>query len=90
MKAVRFLVSGVVQGVGYRFFAVRVATGLGLRGFTRNLPDGRVEVVAQGTDEDLRTFQERLRSGPSGASVTGVERSETRLEPGTDSFEVRF
>jgi len=90
MKAVRFLVSGVVQGVGYRFFAVRVATGLGLRGFARNLPDGRVEVVAQGGDESLRAFQERLRSGPSGASVTGVEESETRLEPGTDSFEVRF
>ena len=90
MKAVRFLVSGVVQGVGYRFFAVRVATGFGIRGFARNLADGRVEVVAQGAEEALGLFEERLRSGPRGASVTALERSETQLDPGVDTFEVRF
>ncbi len=90
MKAVRFLISGVVQGVGYRFFAVRAATDLGLRGFTRNLPDGRVEVVAQGGEEALAKLRDRLRAGPRGATVSGVERSETELAPGIDSFEVRF
>ncbi|OLC55592.1 MAG: hypothetical protein AUH92_01825 [Acidobacteria bacterium 13_1_40CM_4_69_4] len=90
MKATRFLVSGVVQGVGYRFFAVRAARGLGIRGFTRNLPDGRVEVVAQGPPEALRLLWEQLRAGPRGAAVAGVESSETDLDPGADLFEVRF
>jgi len=90
MKATRFLVSGVVQGVGYRFFAVRAARGLGIRGYARNLPDGRVEVVAQGHPEALRRFQDQLRAGPGGAAVDGVESSETDLEPDVDLFEVRY
>ncbi len=90
MKATRFLVSGVVQGVGYRFFAVRAARGLGIRGFARNLPDGRVEVVAQGSAEALRRFQDQLRTGPRGAAVDGVESSATELDSDVDPFEVRF
>ena len=90
MKATRFLVSGVVQGVGYRLFTVRAARGLGIRGFTRNLPDGRVEVVAGGPPEAMRLFQEQLRKGPRGAVVHGVEASETELDPDVELFEVRF
>ncbi len=90
MKAIRFLVSGVVQGVGYRIFAVRAARSLGIRGFARNLPDGRVEVVAAGPPEGLRLFREQLQSGPRGAVVGGLDASETELDPGADLFEVRF
>ncbi|PYT11129.1 MAG: acylphosphatase [Acidobacteria bacterium] len=90
MKATRFLISGVVQGVGYRFFAVRAAAGLGIRGFARNLPDGRVEVVAQGPPEALRRFEDQLRAGPRGAAVDQVESSATELDPDVALFEVRF
>ncbi len=90
MKAFRFLVSGVVQGVGYRLFTVRAARSLGIRGFARNLPDGRVEVVAAGPAEGIRRFREQLRSGPRGAVVSGLEASEAEIEPDTDQFEVRF
>ena len=90
MKATRFLVSGMVQGVGYRLFTVRAARSLGIRGFTRNLPDGRVEVVAVGPPAEMRLFQEQLRAGPRGATVDGVETSETDLDPAVALFEVRF
>jgi acylphosphatase len=88
MAAYRFFVSGRVQGVGYRYFALREAESLGVTGFARNLSDGRVEVVAEGTDEALREFESRLRGGPGFASVSGVER--TAMTPrGDSSFHIR-
>ena len=90
MKASRFLVSGVVQGVGYRIFTVRAARSLGLRGFARNLADGRVEVVAAGDAETLGRFRERLQAGPRGSVVSGLEETETEVDPAPEEFEVRF
>ncbi len=69
---VHVFVSGRVQGVFYRMFTVREATALGLRGEVRNLPDGRVEVVAEGDAGTLRAFIERLREGPAAATVRDV------------------
>ena len=72
-KAFRAWVSGRVQGVGFRDFACRSARQLGLVGYVRNLPDGRVEVVAEGSEEQLQAFLEQLRRGPAAARVSGVE-----------------
>ena len=72
MQARRFFVSGRVQGVGYRFFAQRVAEELGLHGFVRNRQDGRVEVFAMGTVEKLRQLGKELERGPMMARVTEV------------------
>ena len=73
----RFLVAGVVQGVGYRWFAARHARALGLSGFARNLADGRVEVVAAGEDAGaIGRLEELLRAGPAHARVEGVERED--------------
>jgi acylphosphatase len=84
MPAYRYLVTGRVQGVGYRYFVLREAERLGLAGFARNLPDGRVEVVAEGSDAVLIELEARLRRGPSFASVDGVDRAAVpaRGEPG--------
>ena len=71
----RFLVSGRVQGVGFRWFVARHARSLGLAGFARNLPDGRVEVVVSGPDDALPALEQLLRSGPANAQVERVERS---------------
>jgi acylphosphatase len=71
----RFLVSGLVQGVGFRWFVARHARSLGLVGYARNLPDGRVEVVVSGPDESLPALEQLLRSGPANAQVDRVERS---------------
>jgi acylphosphatase len=90
MKASRFLVGGVVQGVGYRIFTVRAARSLGLKGYARNLPDGRVEVVAAGAAESLDLLRERLRAGPRGAMVSGLEETETEIDPLPEDFEVRL
>ncbi len=67
------LVSGRVQGVGYRAFARRKAEELGLSGYAENLPDGRVEVVAEGEEEDLQLFLEFLKRGPRLAQVEAVD-----------------
>jgi acylphosphatase len=89
MKATRFLVSGIVQGVGYRFFTARSARSLGIRGFVRNLPDGRVEVVAAGPEDALRQFEDALRHGPAGALVDGAIASELTLDRDPEGFEIR-
>jgi acylphosphatase len=66
------ILTGRVQGVGFRWWALREADSLGLRGTVRNHPDGSVEVHAAGPAEALATFLAALRRGPSSANVTGV------------------
>jgi acylphosphatase len=68
----QYLVSGRVQGVGFRHFARGEAMRLGLLGYAANLPDGRVEVVAEGGEPALDAFAQSLGRGPSAARVTGV------------------
>jgi len=71
----RYLVSGMVQGVGFRWFVARHARTLGLTGYARNLPNGSVEVVADGPEDALPALEELLRRGPASAQVDRVERS---------------
>lgn len=72
----RYLVSGAVQGVGFRYFVLRQAQALHVRGWVRNLPDGRVEVVAIGDQSALTTLEGALARGPRWARVTSVDKSE--------------
>jgi acylphosphatase len=67
------LVAGRVQSVGYRAFVRREALDLGLAGYVENLPDGRVEVVAEGSHNDLEHFLGRLRVGPVHAVVDAID-----------------
>ena len=89
MRAKRVLVRGLVQGVGYRYFAERAARHLGLVGYVRNLADGRVEAVASGADEAIDAFVTQLRQGPAAGRVAGLEVSETTLEDTVSRFEIR-
>ncbi len=68
-KTCHIYVSGIVQGVGYRYYTLRKAAALGLTGFVRNLPDGRVEVEVEGEEDAISEFISYLRKGPVGASV---------------------
>ena len=86
--AYRYLVSGRVQGVGYRYFAMRAAQALGVTGFVRNLADGRVEAVGEGPEEVLAEFESKLRQGPAFAAVESVERSSVERR-GDRGFQVR-
>ena len=87
----RFVVTGVVQGVGFRWFVARHARALGLGGYARNLPDGRVEVVAAGGDDAALTrLEELLREGPAHARVAGIEREDNVDEAVSPrSFDIR-
>jgi len=69
----RFLVSGRVTGVGFRYFTHDVARRQGLTGVVRNLPDGSVEAIAEGDEESLTRLEVALRRGPSRARVERVE-----------------
>jgi acylphosphatase len=86
----RFIVGGVVQGVGFRWFVARHARGFGLTGFASNLPDGRVEVVVAGDEQAIASLEERLRTGPAHARVEQVSRENdvtAVLPPG--SFDIQ-
>ena len=80
MIARQYLVSGRVQGVGFRFFAEAAGIRAGLFGWVRNLPDGRVEIFAQGSANDFPSFEREIRRGPPGARVGDVDVSGARLE----------
>jgi acylphosphatase len=69
----RFLVSGLVQGVGFRWFAHEIARREGLSGRVHNEPDGRVEAIVEGERDAVDRFEAAMRRGPSRSRVTDVE-----------------
>lgn len=83
-------VSGIVQGVAFRYFARRKAGELGVTGWVKNIPNGKVEIVAEGKEWQVRELVESIRIGPPSATVTGVEIKEELYKKEFDQFEVRF
>jgi acylphosphatase len=88
VEARRFVVRGRVQGVGFRWFVEREAHILGIAGWVRNNADGSVEIMAQGTRDQLSGLRSRLREGPRAARVDGVEESEAHPASGVTSFRI--
>lgn len=72
-RSIQAIVRGRVQGVGFRWFVREAAVALDLAGQVRNRPDGSVEVMASGAVDRIAALLERLREGPAGATVSGVE-----------------
>lgn len=87
-KAVRVRISGKVQGVGFRYWTRDEAVRLGLTGWVRNEEDGAVVAVIAGPDAAVTTMIERLRRGPPGASVSGVETEMAQLEKNPTDFRI--
>jgi len=75
----KYVISGRVQGVGFRYFAEREANQRGIRGYVKNLWDGSVEVYAIGDAIALEEFKRRLAEGPRSARVTGIEESDEEV-----------
>jgi acylphosphatase len=69
----RYFISGRVQGVGFRYFAYTEASREGLHGWVRNVPDGRVEICAEGDGDALERFERQITQGPPGARVGDVD-----------------
>ncbi|PYX30602.1 MAG: acylphosphatase [Acidobacteria bacterium] len=88
VEARRFVVRGRVQGVGFRWFVEREAHMLGIAGWVRNNHDGSVEVLAQGSRDQLSGLHSRLREGPRAARVDNVEVSEARPVAGFSTFRI--
>ncbi|WP_202319173.1 acylphosphatase [Archaeoglobus neptunius] len=89
MMAVEVYVSGVVQGVGFRYFTRKVARELGIRGYVRNLSDGRVYIYAVGDELMIDKFLSAINRGPPMAIVRNVEVRKAGMER-CDGFEVRY
>jgi acylphosphatase len=88
--SVSAVVYGLVQGVFFRGFVSRRARALGLTGYVRNLPQGGVEVRAEGESEKLEELVEHLRVGPPGARVERVEVNWSEPTGGLSHFEIRY
>lgn len=80
------LLSGLVQGVGFRWGTVQEARRLGARGWVRNLPDGRVEAHVQGEPEAVEALLDWMRRGPRGARVESLAVEDTAHDPALTSF----
>jgi len=89
-KAVHLLISGRVQGVFYRYTAQKVASRLGIRGWIKNLPNGKVEVIAIGTPSAVDTFTAWCQEGPPGAQVSDVEVTPLPSPPELEGFSIRY
>lgn len=85
-----FKISGLVQGIGYRWFVIHTATGLALTGLVRNCPDGSVEGEAQGEKTDIEAFLKELRTGHPEAEVTKAETTLMEERKGEKNFIIAY
>jgi len=86
MTSRRFVISGRVQGVGFRYFVQAVAVRESIRGWVRNLDDGRVETAAAGEAGAMERFERAIRQGPPAARVDRVDVDETFPMSATDTM----
>jgi len=89
-KRIHVFYLGRVQGVGFRFTAERVALFLGITGWVKNLPDGRVEVVAEGDEAKLVLFLEKMKNGPMKPYLRGVAVDWQEARGEFQDFSLRF
>ena len=89
-KRVRVFYSGNVQGVGFRFTAIRIANILGAKGWVRNLRDGRVELVAEGEEEKLREFLNELKTGPLRYYISDTDIDWQDFKNEFEAFDIKF
>jgi len=91
MRARRYIVSGDVQGVGFRYFVLREAQRIGnIRGFVRNLRNGNVEVYAEAGEKELVELEASLRKGPMSSEVSRVDVTEETPENKYTDFRITF
>jgi acylphosphatase len=87
-RRVHLIVSGLVQGVGYRMFIDRTAKELKVCGWVRNLTDGSVEIDAQGTEQAIEELFRQAKKGPSRSNVTKIRIEEKEPDSNLDRFKV--
>ena len=88
MKKLEIIISGLVQGVGFRYFTVRLAQEYNILGNVRNSYDGKVRVVATGDDENMDLFLQELRNGPRMARVEDMKITELVVTQNFTNFRI--
>ena len=89
MERLHIYVSGRVQGVGFRYYTQKMANKLGIKGWVRNCPDGRVELEAEAEQFELNKFKNRLEEGPSLSRVDELKISKIPLR-NNKGFEIKY
>ena len=84
------IVSGRVQGVGFRFFTESIANKYGLKGYVRNTRDNRVEILCQGEKEDIDLFVSEVSRGPAFAVITDIKIENVEINKVFNSFEIDY
>jgi acylphosphatase len=87
-KTIVLTIRGRVQGVGFRRFVWRKAQDFGVSGWVRNLPDGSVETLIQGSEEEIRQMRSWCERGPFGSNVTGIEEKIIEQAAAYTTFEI--
>jgi acylphosphatase len=90
MIQLRIIVSGKVQGVGYRYFSQMKAVQYGVKGWAKNLPDGSVEIIALGSNDQLEPFIEDLRKGNPFSKINNMEITEMDQMDPFQSFTIKY
>lgn len=90
IKTYKILVSGRVQGVGFRYFSQSRASKYNIKGFIRNIYDNKVEIVCQGEEEELEQFINEVRKGPAFSVVSDIEKEEIKKPQKYNSFDIKF
>lgn len=90
MIRARIVISGFVQGVGFRYFLKQKADELGIVGWVRNTDEGAVEAVLEGDEANVNTIVDACREGPPPASVKNVMVAETKQKEELKGFEIRY
>ncbi|EIJ82141.1 acylphosphatase [Bacillus methanolicus PB1] len=90
VQQLRIIVSGKVQGVGFRYFTQMKANTYGITGWVRNLPNGNVEIIAEGNKEDLVLFLNSIKDGNPFSRVSRIETAETNEISGFTSFTIKY
>lgn len=88
-KRVEFIVKGLVQGVGFRYFVYQEALALGLSGYAKNLYDGSVKIVAEGKDDSISLLHQKIKIGPSRSMVSSIEINNTDYTGKYSGFDIR-
>lgn len=90
MKREHLIVSGVVQGVGFRWYTQRIATSLGLTGWVRNLQNGDVEIVVEGKSDIIEMFISELKNGYLGRNISRIKRIEEEYKGEFSDFRIKY
>ncbi|HDN97703.1 MAG: acylphosphatase [Candidatus Omnitrophota bacterium] len=90
MKRYHLFVSGIVQGVGFRWYTQRIARANNICGWVKNLPDGRVEIIAEGDEKDMDNFLKQLKEGHLGRNIEKIDKYEEEYEGKYTDFSIVF